>query len=467
MTAWPCACSGERYCAVPMIEPGQRHVRGAGAGDAEVGDLRAALLVEDHVVRLEVAVDDAAPVREARGAQDLDRRCRSPAPGPAAPRSGRSLFSERPVDVLHRDVVGAVPLAAVEDADDVRVLRGPAALEASRRKRSTNSWSSAKWWCSSFTATSPPEQLVLRAGRRRPSRPSRRARSPVAAVDDRVLGRRGPSVASPRHEQLLACTALAIGAATAPPCRRSTRSSVTAIATFGSFDRREGDEPRWLIVAPMSSPRCPSCPRPRCPASAAAVPVPSSHDAAHHLAELRAPLAGFITLDCTLRDRCARTVRPSGSTIRVGQVRRASARRRWRPSRRPRHLQRRDLQLVLADRHAPDVDLRAASAAAAAPLASYSPLGRHLVGRVVERRLAVEAEALHVRRPSCALPSCSPTCAQTVLTECVSAVVSVIVAEAARCRRSAAARRRSSSASLPLTVESGRELARCRARPSR
>ncbi len=21
MTAWPCACSGDRYCAVPMIEP--------------------------------------------------------------------------------------------------------------------------------------------------------------------------------------------------------------------------------------------------------------------------------------------------------------------------------------------------------------------------------------------------------------------------------------------------------------
>ena len=39
--------------------------------DAEVGDLRAALVVDDDVVRLEVAVDDPAPVREARGAQDL------------------------------------------------------------------------------------------------------------------------------------------------------------------------------------------------------------------------------------------------------------------------------------------------------------------------------------------------------------------------------------------------------------
>ena len=47
------------------------HVRGAGAGDAEVGDLDAALVVDEHVLRLEVAVHDTALVREARGAQDL------------------------------------------------------------------------------------------------------------------------------------------------------------------------------------------------------------------------------------------------------------------------------------------------------------------------------------------------------------------------------------------------------------
>ncbi len=51
---------------------GQGHVRGAGAGDPEVGDLRAALLVEDHVVGLQIAVDHPAAVREARGVQDLD-----------------------------------------------------------------------------------------------------------------------------------------------------------------------------------------------------------------------------------------------------------------------------------------------------------------------------------------------------------------------------------------------------------
>jgi hypothetical protein len=51
---------------------GLGHVRRAGARDPEVGDLRAALLVDDHVVGLDVAVHDPALVREARGAQDLE-----------------------------------------------------------------------------------------------------------------------------------------------------------------------------------------------------------------------------------------------------------------------------------------------------------------------------------------------------------------------------------------------------------
>ena len=75
---------------------GLGHVRGAGAGDAEVRDLGVALVVDDHVVRLDVAVDDPALVGEALGAQDLDRRCRSPGPGRAAPRSRMICLSERP-----------------------------------------------------------------------------------------------------------------------------------------------------------------------------------------------------------------------------------------------------------------------------------------------------------------------------------------------------------------------------------
>ena len=101
----------------------ERHVRGARPGDAEVRHARPPLFVEDHVVGLEVAVDDAAPVGEARRAQDLhddlDR----------ARRVERALFAHDRLQraaghVLHGDVVGAVPLAAVEDGHDVRVRQG-------------------------------------------------------------------------------------------------------------------------------------------------------------------------------------------------------------------------------------------------------------------------------------------------------------------------------------------------------
>jgi hypothetical protein len=43
------------------------------AGDAEVGDLGRALLVDQDVLGLDVAVDDAARVRGAERARDLDR----------------------------------------------------------------------------------------------------------------------------------------------------------------------------------------------------------------------------------------------------------------------------------------------------------------------------------------------------------------------------------------------------------
>ena len=150
---------------------GLRHVRGAGARDAEVGDLRAALLVHDHVVGLDVAVDDPAPVREARRLEDLDDE------GDGEGRVERAVVADELLEraarqVLHRDVVGAVPLAAVEDADDVGVLqarrrsrpRGGSARRTRRRPRSADA-----------AASAPP---CARAGcrrrtRRRPCRPSR------------------------------------------------------------------------------------------------------------------------------------------------------------------------------------------------------------------------------------------------------------------------------------------------------
>jgi hypothetical protein len=99
---------------------GLRDLRGSGARDAEVRHLDPTLVVDDHVVRLEVAVHDAALVREARRPEhllgDLDRALR---------RQRRLLADDRieraPLEQLHRNVVGAIPLAAVVDADDVGV----------------------------------------------------------------------------------------------------------------------------------------------------------------------------------------------------------------------------------------------------------------------------------------------------------------------------------------------------------
>ena len=56
-----------------MIDPVSVMSEAPGAGDPEVGDLGVVGVVDDHVVGLEVAVDDAAAVGEARGLEDLDR----------------------------------------------------------------------------------------------------------------------------------------------------------------------------------------------------------------------------------------------------------------------------------------------------------------------------------------------------------------------------------------------------------
>ena len=85
------------------------------------------VVVDDHVVRLEVAVDDAAAVGEPRRLEDLDRDV------DRADRVERRLLADQLLEraareVLHRDVVGAVVGAAVVDADDVRVLQAGGGL---------------------------------------------------------------------------------------------------------------------------------------------------------------------------------------------------------------------------------------------------------------------------------------------------------------------------------------------------
>ena len=81
--------------------------RGAGARDAEVHHLDATLAVDDHVVRLDVAVHDPVPVREAQRREDLARvvdrdperrrdRARRAAPSASGPRCTPSRCSRCP-----------------------------------------------------------------------------------------------------------------------------------------------------------------------------------------------------------------------------------------------------------------------------------------------------------------------------------------------------------------------------------
>ena len=96
---------------------GLEHLR-----DPEVGEVDAAVLVEEHVLRLHVAVDDALAVRVVEGvrhpAQDLDRPGQGDAPRleQLRERAARHEPHRHPGDALRAvDVVGV-------DGDDVRVL---------------------------------------------------------------------------------------------------------------------------------------------------------------------------------------------------------------------------------------------------------------------------------------------------------------------------------------------------------
>ena len=97
-----------------------RHLARPGARDAEVRDLDAPLVVDEDVVRLDVAVDDAVPVRVAEGGEHLPHVGDRDRDGARA--AGDDQLLERPpLDVLHDDEVRAAGLAAVEDRDDVRM----------------------------------------------------------------------------------------------------------------------------------------------------------------------------------------------------------------------------------------------------------------------------------------------------------------------------------------------------------
>ena len=215
-------------------------------------------------------------------------------------------------------------------------------------------------------------------------------------------------------------TFLAIGAATVAP------GPGRALDRHGDGDlrvvrRREAMNHTWLGIRwPTSA--VPVLPPTEMPSRAAAVPVPSSTTLPHHPRDLAGRLRRHDPRHLRAAG-CRSTVRPSRSTMRSAM---------WGSMSRPPLATAAEtiaicsgvtLQLVLADRHAPDVDDAAGrpDELAAHELAARPPLlgGQvDLHGSSKPRRLMYFAM---VR-----LPSFSPTVAHAVFTEWVSASVSVM-----------------------------------------
>ena len=109
--------------------------------DAEVGDERVAILVEEDVVRLDVAVHDPAPVRVVERDGDLrgiPRRERGTADGPIA---HDDVGQRAAGEVRHDEEHDVADLAVVDDRADVRVRQlrrrlrfAPEALPHLRRR---------------------------------------------------------------------------------------------------------------------------------------------------------------------------------------------------------------------------------------------------------------------------------------------------------------------------------------------
>ena len=132
--------------------------------DAEVGDHRATRSrVEQDVVRLDVAMDDAAQVRVRERVGDLaeeaahlvDRLARLAARGACA--------RLPPVDERHDEVGDAVALADVVDRHDVRVRELRRRLRLAREARRGSAWSCASSGGRTLIATGRFEPEVARA----------------------------------------------------------------------------------------------------------------------------------------------------------------------------------------------------------------------------------------------------------------------------------------------------------------
>ena len=256
-------------------------------------------------------------------ADDLDRLAdREPA---------RDQVLERgALDVLHRDPVAAVGLAAVVDADDVRVLEagrglrlapealdelgvlGEALVQELERHAAAEHRVVGEPDVGHPAAAEPADQRVAVAD------PLSRASSAISPLEQR-----SPSPGSRS------------GPATSPPKQPVQRSTVTATAICGSSAGAKPMNQGWLMLARRRSPRCRSCRRTSTPSTRQAGRGPLLGDVGHHLGELGGGLLArsprLLVAGVELLDRRARRGRspPAGRSA-------SSACRRWRPSPRPR-----------------------------------------------------------------------------------------------------------------------------------
>ena len=148
-------CSGDMYAGVPMNAPVfvtcrsgpsvvfvgvasalLRRVVLREPRQAEVHHAYGAVLRDHHVLRLEVAVDDARRVRRRQSAsggeedvQDLPASC--------AARRAQPLLDRLPVDQLHRDEHAVAERAGVVDGDDVRVREAGDGARLAEQPRAT------------------------------------------------------------------------------------------------------------------------------------------------------------------------------------------------------------------------------------------------------------------------------------------------------------------------------------------
>ena len=217
--------------------PGLGHLRRARARDPEVGHLQAAVRADHDVVRLDVAVDDPVAVREGERAQDLARVLdrdgdrRRPVPD-------EQLLQRSPFEVLHRDVVGPLRVAAVEDRDDVRMVEARGALRLPAEPLD-ELLVGGMALVQQLQRDIPAQLLVL--GEVDVGHPARAelALDHVAPVEDAVdewvgVGHRRAAYPFDALGRIACMSSFAIGAAIDPPKPFSWCSTTTAPATCGS-----------------------------------------------------------------------------------------------------------------------------------------------------------------------------------------------------------------------------------------